>query len=182
MVATSNCIVYRTALDGITLNAFRTAVDSVRLLPMPTSSGAKSASLFGIMPHEHWLTGVVYHFGSMANARNWQMAVASPTPVQVLDFADDAKREFRFDFDSSQHNQRKICTLIPITLGVAPQDECTLELAIESIDGNYALLSKSTLKIGDVAIFPATCAWRVIQTPQGRAKLLAGWIVGPRFA
>lgn len=131
----------------------------------------------GFFSREHWVTGLFFHFGALANAKAWRFEVRGVGTVQVATYDQGGHQTWHADSGPSLEGLERKLTVLTCLSDVDQYAGGEFEIMT---GGGPKKIEEAGVP-GSVVIFPAYMPHRVLPVTQGVRRSIVAWLIGPAF-
>jgi hypothetical protein len=138
------------------------------------------------LPDSHWLSGIAFHYASLANQDSWKFEMYGTSSVQMCKFTSGTFHEWHSDalgFKDAKQLSRKLTIIIDYQSGKSGVSGGNLELLLTEQDSSEKIV-KLDRKIDEdlsVHVFPSYIPFRVSEISKGEREFILCWGLGPQF-
>lgn len=144
---------------------------------------ARKASV-GFLALEHWTTGLIFHFGMLANSRAWRFDVRGVGAIQATSYRLGGHHSWHTDtgLPTKDGFQRKLTVILPLSDPREHDGGCFELLTFGEGPGaeNIVKIDEAGYA-GSVLVFPAYMPHRVTPLIRGARLSIVAWLIGPPF-
>jgi len=143
-------------------------------------------------PPDHWVSGLLVHFATVANHDTWGYRLSMSQGVQIGRYDEGGtyvwhKDEFDQPFgDEAPAQWRGLSRKVSVVVNLTPPDEYEGgELLFKDTFGVECLSDEEKARIraqGSVIVFPSYVVHTVTPVTRGTRYSLVSWIIGPPFS
>jgi hypothetical protein len=135
-------------------------------------------------PLDHWVTGLLFHFGALANGHAWRFDIRGSQAVQALAYGEGGHYTWHQDSCGLSEGGliRKLSVMIPLSSPDEYEGGNFEILSTSGRDGEGQIVQVAeAAKPGSVVVFPAYVQHRVTRITRGFRRSLVAWLTGPPF-
>jgi hypothetical protein len=175
---------FKNVLERETAQAISTLTNKLTWHSSLTKLAGSGNTAF--LPDTHWLSGVAYHYASLANQENWRFEMYGTSSLQVCKFTPETSHDWHIDtlgFKDSKQLSRKLSIIIDYQLHRDISKGGNIELLLTEQDGDQKItrLDSSAEDQLSVHVFPSYIPFRTSSVLEGTREYLVCWGLGPQF-
>ncbi len=163
-----------------------------RLRPIPATIGGGGGevrqdyrdSAVAFFPEGHWIMGMMFHFGAIANSQNWRLDLSGPSPVQFTVYRENQFYDWHLDVGGEPPQARSVRKISVVMQLSDPTEyeggELEFKLDAET-ERARVITAEEARPAGSIVVFPSYIPHRVRPVTKGVRRSLVCWLVGPPF-
>lgn len=138
------------------------------------------------LPDYHWLSGIAYHYASLANQENWNFELYGTSSLQVCKFTVGNLHDWHIDalgFKDAKQLSRKLTIIIDYQTNKSAVSGGNLELLLTEQDSSERIFTLDRKVDADfsVHVFPSYIPFRISEVTTGEREFILCWGLGPKF-
>jgi len=140
-------------------------------------------TLVSIFPEDHWIMGIHFHYGAIANNLKWNFDLTGPSPSQFATYQSGCFYNWHSDCPDvplrDQIQTRKITCILNIS---APNSyeggDFKIRLSSDS-DEPKEYCIPDIKEEGSIIVFPSILPHKVTDVTSGERSTVTTWLLGP---